>query len=75
MQRLLREWTDAVHLVIGVSTGIASKYMPMLSIAIAIIFIAYQEHEEEDMLCKMGDYIEFLLGFAIGSAIPMLPIP
>jgi len=50
-----------VHLLLGVITPLLDG----LGYIIFLIFLIYQIHEKEDVYHKLGDFIEYLIGFII----------
>ena len=49
--------------------GLVSAYFKALSIIIIFCYIIYQLREREKPESKLGDFIEFLLGYAYGLAV------
>ena len=49
--------------------GAISALLGIFSIIPVLIFIIYQLLEEEEKINKIGDFVEFLLGYAYGLAI------
>ncbi len=46
--------------------GVVCANSPRLSLIIVPVFSIYQLLEKEDPCSKVGDFIEFLLGFLVG---------
>jgi len=59
------DWKSWGHFVLG---GVAAQ-LGIFSIFIILAFIWYQNREKEKQECKLGDYIEFLMGFSAGLAL------
>ena len=49
--------------------GAISALLGIFSIIPIAIFTIYQLREEEEKINKLGDFVEFLLGYAYGLAI------
>lgn len=53
------------HFILGAIAAV----LGVASIIIIFIFVFYQKKEKEPDLNKLGDFIEFLLGYAYGLAV------
>ena len=51
------------------AAGAIAAMTGVFSIFLILIFVLYQIKEEESDLNKLGDFIEFLLGYAYGLAV------
>lgn len=52
--------------------GVISGLVPFFGILILTIYIFYQIREKEDFIAKLGDFIEFLVGWVYGVMVWML---
>jgi len=59
--------TSFFHVVLGLLVRFLSGVMPFLSLAITVTYITYQVLEKEDYLNKLGDFIEFIMGYMLGD--------
>jgi len=55
--------------IIHFCLGIIASIIPILNIIIVLSFIIYQLFEEEYALYKLGDFIEFIMGFIAGISL------
>ena len=67
-----RDWRDYVHLLYGVICGVLSHYIPALSLALSIIYVAYQLREEEPLTETYFDLVEWITGCILGIQIPLI---
>ena len=58
-----------IHTVLGGVSGFMLKHNPIYTLAVISLFTAYQLREREKIKSKLGDFIEFGIGFIIGSII------
>jgi hypothetical protein len=40
--------------------------VPVLALAIFLVYLVYQAKQEEDIVTTTIDFVEFLLGFSVG---------
>ena len=63
-----------LHLALGAVTRVlASLGAPWLAIAILLAFIAWEVNEQEKVYCKLGDFVEFLVGYVLADLALSLP--
>lgn len=55
-----------IHSILGLITPIIAQKLLPPAIAIIIVFTAYEATEKENPVSTIGDFVEFLIGFAIG---------
>ena len=53
-------------------TGVITAMTGVFSIFLILIFVLYQIREKESDLNKLGDFIEFLLGYSYGISVLVL---
>ena len=63
---MLSKWSDVLHYAAGAVAGYLVHFIPLLSLFLILIFTCYQALEEEEAVEKLGDCVEFLLGFLVG---------
>ena len=57
-----------LHFILGIATKFLSRIgLAWLSLAIFVAFVAWEVIEQENRFCKLGDFIEFVLGWICGS--------
>ena len=68
MGSLFSDWTDWVHFAVGAlsSLGALDKRTAPLSLATFGAFTVYEIAQPEEALNKVGDFVEYLMGFALG---------
>ena len=59
------DWKSWGHFVLGV----VAAQLGIFSILVILAFVLYQNREKEKQKFKLGDYIEFLMGFSAGLAL------
>lgn len=59
------DWKSYVHAVFG---ALCAVFLPY-SIILAVIYLVYQIAEKERMVYKLGDVIEFLIGYYTADTI------
>lgn len=64
-----RKWTDWVHFVLGASAGLLLALNGLLSLAIILVYLAYQSVERESRFESYCDIVEFLAGYAAGLSL------
>ena len=69
MGSLFSDWTDWVHFAVGAlsSLGALDKRTAPLSLATFGVFTVYEVAQPEETLNKVGDFVEYLMGFALGT--------
>jgi len=65
----MREIFDDLKSIIHFLLGLIVPIVPILNIIIILVFIVYQIKEDEILLYKIGDILEFILGFVTGVAL------
>jgi hypothetical protein len=70
---LFTNWTDWVHFALGTlsSLGTLSKRTAPLSLVTFAVFTEYELVQPEETLNKVGDFVEYLMGFALGTLLSM----
>jgi len=63
------DWKSFIHAVLGFTAEVTKHVCPAIPITIVIAFTAYQVRERENPLKKLGDFIEFILGWLVGNAL------
>ena len=59
-----------IHLVLGfLVVALRRLGLGIVSIAIIVVYTAYQVLEKEKSLNKLGDFIEFLIGYILGESV------
>ena len=61
--------TSINHVAIGALTRFLASYVPPLSLLIIVMYSAYQVLERELPINKLGDFIEFIIGYLIGDVL------
>jgi TctA family transporter len=61
-------WDD-YFCVFHTGLGFVAGYVPILAPVIVLAFIAYQILEDENLDNKIGDLIEFVAGYILGSIV------
>ena len=56
-----------IHVLLGFMAGVASRISAILSIMLVVGYIVYQIAEQERGESKLGDFIEFILGYIISD--------
>ena len=55
--------------ILHFAAGVIAAMTGVFSIFFILIFVLYQIREKESDLNKLGDFIEFLLGYSYGLAV------
>jgi len=55
------------HAVLGMLVAVLGKRVPVLSVLGIIVYVIYEVIENEKAVSTVGDVIEFVIGFMIGS--------
>ena len=58
--------------ILHFAAGAIAAMIGVFSIFLILIFVLYQIREKESDLNKLGDFIEFLLGYAYGISVLVL---
>jgi len=70
------DWRSWIHFALGFATAVSTKLpflLPKLIVmALFISFMYWEIAERENKLCKLGDFIEFLMGFVAGFLVSSL---
>ena len=63
--------SSVIHAVLGLATAILKKIgLGIASATIIVVYTVYQVLEREKDVNKLGDFIEFIVGYLIGEALP-----
>jgi len=62
---LYDDYLSVFHMGLGFVAG----YVPILAPVIVLAFVTYQLLEDEDINAKIGDLIEFVAGYILGSIV------
>jgi len=68
-QVVFDDWYSLLHVLAGALTATFLRIFPPTSLVIVITFTAYQVHEKEKELSKLGDFIEFIIGYLLGACL------
>lgn len=55
-----------IHFLVGLTTSVLRCYIPLLSLAIIALYIMYEVEERDSELNRLGDFVEFVMGFLAG---------
>jgi len=60
------DWFSLLHFALGVLCVFLKYVSVLLSVAVVATFTLYEWYEVEPEENRLGDFIEFLTGFAVG---------
>lgn len=58
-----------IHFVAGIATKILSRLFTAGAVALFLAFVAYQLLEKEQGVKKLGDFIEYILGYIMADIV------
>lgn len=64
---LFDDWRSVFHAVFGFIISLFGKSIPMISALLIIVYVVYEALEKERAVATVGDVVEFMIGFMIGS--------
>jgi len=59
---------SVLHFVLGFMTRLLKDLgLWIVSLAIFVAFVAYEVVEQESRFCKLGDFVEYLIGYTMAD--------
>jgi len=61
---------SVLHFVLGMVTKLMAHLgLWIVSTVIFVVFVVYEWWEQESRFCKLGDFIEFILGYVFADMV------
>ena len=64
---LYDDWRSIFHTVLGFAVAMFGKSIPIVGALFIIMYVVYEAVEKEKAMATVGDVVEFMIGFMIGS--------
>ena len=64
---LFDDWCSIFHTVFGFIIALFGKDIPVISAILIIAYVVYEIMEKERAVATVGDVVEMMVGFMIGS--------
>ena len=67
MKIVFDDFKSIIHVLLGIITKLIGKSFPPLALALIIVFTVYEVLEKDSPENRLGDFIEYLIGYIIGE--------